>query len=173
MDLIQLVKLETFIINIIIIQFYVPFKLISAHMRRAKTGVPREKTSDTPASRTWLVSHVARAGLESAPVTAVKIGDFKGKQHLSRRMGKQTICISEKNVGKKVTGKKVTEKKSQIWVGKKVTGKKVTKIKNFFFYFMLEMDIIIFIITNIIENIFVWVDVLRPDYQFSSMPGWS
>ena len=77
------------------------------------------------------------------------------------------------NVGKKVTGKKVTEKKSQIWVGKKVTGKKVTKIKTFFFYFMLEMDIIIFIITNIIENIFVWVDVLRPDNQFSAVPGWS
>ena len=77
------------------------------------------------------------------------------------------------NVGKKVTGKKVTEKKSQIWVGKKVTGKKVTKIKIFFFYFMFEMDIIIFIITNIIEDIFVWVDVLHPDYQFSAMPGWS
>ena len=27
-----------------------------------KTGEPREKTPDTPASRTWLVSHVARAG---------------------------------------------------------------------------------------------------------------
>ena len=52
------------------------------------------------------------------------------------------------NVGKKVTGKKVTEIKSQIWVGKKVTGKKVTNIKSFFFYVMLEMDIIIFIITD-------------------------
>ena len=30
----------------------------------AKMGEPREKTPDTPASRTWLVSHVARAGLE-------------------------------------------------------------------------------------------------------------
>ena len=30
----------------------------------AKTGEPREKPPDTPASRTWLVSHVARAGLE-------------------------------------------------------------------------------------------------------------
>ena len=29
-----------------------------------KTGEPREKPPDTPASRTWLVSHVARAGLE-------------------------------------------------------------------------------------------------------------
>ena len=38
----------------------------------AKTGEPREKTPDTPASRTWLVSHVARAGLEPTPVTAVR-----------------------------------------------------------------------------------------------------
>ena len=68
------------------------------------------------------------------------------------------------NVGKKVTGKKVTEKKSQIWVGKKVTGKKVPNI--FFFCFMLE----IFIIINSNKTIFVWVDVLRPDYQFSVMP---
>ena len=37
----------------------------------AKTREPREKTPDTPASRTWLVSHVARAGLEPTPVTAV------------------------------------------------------------------------------------------------------
>ena len=74
---------------------------------------------------------------------------------------------------KKSHRKKSHGKKSQIWVGKKVTGKKVTKIKTFFFYFMLEMDIIIFIITYIIENIFVWIDVLCPDYQFSAMPGWS
>ena len=38
----------------------------------AKTGEPREKTPDTPASRTRLVSHVARAGLEPTPVTAVR-----------------------------------------------------------------------------------------------------
>ena len=37
----------------------------------AKTGEPREKTPDTPASRTWLVSHVARAG-EPTPVIAVR-----------------------------------------------------------------------------------------------------
>ena len=37
----------------------------------AKTGEPREKPPDTPASRSWLVSHVARAGLEPTPVTAV------------------------------------------------------------------------------------------------------
>ena len=37
-----------------------------------KTGEPREKPPGTPASRTWLVSHVARAGLEPTPDTAVK-----------------------------------------------------------------------------------------------------
>ena len=39
----------------------------------AKTGEPREKPPDTPASRTWLVSHVARAGLEPTPDTAVRV----------------------------------------------------------------------------------------------------
>ena len=38
----------------------------------AKTGEPREKTPGTPASRTWLVSHVARVGLEPTPDTAVR-----------------------------------------------------------------------------------------------------
>ena len=38
----------------------------------AKTGKPRKKPPDTPASRTWLISHVARAGLEPTPVTAVR-----------------------------------------------------------------------------------------------------
>ena len=37
----------------------------------AKTGEPREKPPDTTASRTWLVSHVARAGLEPRPDTVV------------------------------------------------------------------------------------------------------
>ena len=32
-----------------------------------QTGEPREKPPGTPASRTWLVSHVARAGLETTP----------------------------------------------------------------------------------------------------------
>ena len=53
-----------------LIQFYVPFKIISADMRRAnqqnrggaKTGEPREKPPGTPVSRTWLVSHVASGG---------------------------------------------------------------------------------------------------------------
>ena len=38
----------------------------------AKTGEPREKPPGTPASRTWLVSHVARVGLEPTPDTAVR-----------------------------------------------------------------------------------------------------
>ena len=38
----------------------------------AKTGEPREKPPGTPASRTWLVSHVARAGLEPTPDTVVR-----------------------------------------------------------------------------------------------------
>ena len=38
----------------------------------AKTGEHREKPPDTPASRTWLVSHVARAGLEPTPDIAVR-----------------------------------------------------------------------------------------------------
>ena len=59
--------------NTFLIQFYVPFKIMSAHMRRAsrwaKMGDSREKTPDTPASRSWLVSHVASAGLEPTPDT--------------------------------------------------------------------------------------------------------
>ena len=75
----------------------------------------------------------------------------------------------KKSHRKKSHGKKVTD------LGRKKSHRKKShKNENFFFfYFMLEMDIIIFIITIIIENVFVWVDVLRPDYQFSAMPGWS
>ena len=63
--------------------FKFSFKIISAHMRSyetgqsvggAKTGEPREKPPDTPASRTWLVSHVAKAGLEP---TTVGLGEDK------------------------------------------------------------------------------------------------
>ena len=36
----------------------------------AKTGEPREKPPGTPASRTWLVSHVASEGLEPTPDNA-------------------------------------------------------------------------------------------------------
>ena len=35
-----------------------------------KMGEPQEKPPGTPASRTWLVSHVARAGLKPTPDTA-------------------------------------------------------------------------------------------------------
>ena len=38
----------------------------------AKTGDPREKPPGTPASRTWLVSHVAKAGLEPTADTVVR-----------------------------------------------------------------------------------------------------
>ena len=38
----------------------------------AKMEEPREKPPDTPASRTWLVSHVARTGLEPTADTAVR-----------------------------------------------------------------------------------------------------
>ena len=38
----------------------------------AKTGEPREKPPDTPAIRTWLVSHVAKTGLEPTSDTAVR-----------------------------------------------------------------------------------------------------
>ena len=53
--------------------FHCPFKINAADMSRwAKTGEPRAKTPGTPASRTWLVSHVASAGFEPAPDTAVR-----------------------------------------------------------------------------------------------------
>ena len=44
----------------------------------AKTGVPREKPPGTPASRTWLVSHVAIVGLELTPDTTVRrLSDYE------------------------------------------------------------------------------------------------
>ena len=60
-----------------IIQYNVPFKISSAHEKGqsvggAKTGEPKKKTPGTPASRTWLVSHVPRVGLEPTPDTAVR-----------------------------------------------------------------------------------------------------
>ena len=63
-----------------VIQFNVPFKIISAHYYEtgqsvggAKTGEPpREKTPGTPASRTLLVSHVPGMGLETTPDTAMR-----------------------------------------------------------------------------------------------------
>ena len=61
-----------------LIQFNVPFQdYFSSYetgqsVDGAKTGEPREKPPGTPASKTWLVSHVARAGLEPTPDTAVR-----------------------------------------------------------------------------------------------------
>ena len=62
-------KLSTFLSKIYMyffIQFNVPFKIISLISRRAnRLGAKREyagKPPDTPASRIWLVSHVASAG---------------------------------------------------------------------------------------------------------------
>ena len=40
--------------------------------RWGENGTPREKTPDTPASRTSLVSHVTNAGLQPTPDTAVR-----------------------------------------------------------------------------------------------------
>ena len=39
-------------------------------------GEPGKKPPDTPASRTWLVSHMARAGLEPTSDTAVRYSIF-------------------------------------------------------------------------------------------------
>ena len=61
------------------IQFNGPFRIISAHMRRdnqkvgRKRGNLREKPPGTPPSRTWLVSHVPRVGLELTPDTDEEI----------------------------------------------------------------------------------------------------
>ena len=57
----------------------------------AKTGEPREKTPDKPASRTWLVSHVARVGLEPTSDKAVRRAD----QHLLPAIWKVQFLKSE------------------------------------------------------------------------------
>ena len=58
------------------IQFNVPFKIISLIETSQSIGWRNGRTPgkppDTPASRTWLVSHVASAGLEPTPDTAVR-----------------------------------------------------------------------------------------------------
>ena len=58
------------------IQLYVPFKIISLiESSQWVGGAKREypgKPPDTPASRAWLVSNVASAGLEPTPDTAVR-----------------------------------------------------------------------------------------------------
>ena len=60
------------------IQFNVSFKISFSSYETgqsvggAKTAEPREKPPGTPASRTWLVSHVASAGRDPTPETAVR-----------------------------------------------------------------------------------------------------
>ena len=58
------------------IQFNVPFKIISlietSQSIGGRNGRIPGKPPDTPASRTWLVSHVASAGLEPTPDTVVR-----------------------------------------------------------------------------------------------------
>ena len=58
------------------IQFNVPFKIISlietSQSIGGRNGRTPGKPPDTPASRTRLVSHVASAGLEPTPDTAVR-----------------------------------------------------------------------------------------------------
>ena len=61
-------------------QFNVPFKIISLILRQANRKVGRNRSTpgkppDTPASRTWLVSHVASAGLKPTPDTAASRWD--------------------------------------------------------------------------------------------------
>ena len=59
-----------------LIQFNVPFKIISlietSQSIGERNGSTPGKPPDTLASRTWLVSHVASAGLDSTPDTAVR-----------------------------------------------------------------------------------------------------
>ena len=63
--------------KVFFIQFNDPFKIISLiETSQSIDGAKREypgkgKPPDTPASRTCLVSHVASAGLEPTPDTAV------------------------------------------------------------------------------------------------------
>ena len=45
-------------------------------MGAGATGRTQEKRPGTPASRTWLISRVASAGLEPAPDTAVRCKEF-------------------------------------------------------------------------------------------------
>ena len=67
-------KLSSFFLNSVLRPFqdYFSSYEMGQSVGGAKTGEPREKSPDTPASRTWLVSHVARAGLEPTPDIAVR-----------------------------------------------------------------------------------------------------
>ena len=63
------------IIFLFLIQFNVPFKIMllieTSQSIGGRNGRTPGKPPDTPASKTWLVSHVASAGLEPTPDTAV------------------------------------------------------------------------------------------------------
>ena len=122
----------------------------------------------------WILFHWQRKSLNST--FRVFISEVAGGQNgCLKQFSSHLKCFfSQWNAEcrKKSHRKKSHGKKSQFWVGKKVTGKKVTNIKSFFLLYV-RMDFVIFIITNSIKNIFAWVEVLRPDDQFSVMPGWS
>ena len=69
-NLFALLLLYIFFFFFFLIQFNVPFKIISlietSQSKGGRNGRTPGKPPDTPASRTWLVSHVASAGLELA-----------------------------------------------------------------------------------------------------------
>ena len=75
-DLVRKTCLVFFFVFFFFIQFNVPFKIISlietSQSIGGRNGRTPGKPPDTPASRTWLVSHVASAGLEPTPDTAVR-----------------------------------------------------------------------------------------------------
>ena len=70
------IKVKSEIFLFFLIQFNVQFKIISlietSQSIGGRNGRTPGKPPDTPASRTWLVSHVAIAGLEPTPDTAVR-----------------------------------------------------------------------------------------------------
>ena len=68
--------IDDFFLFVFFIQFNVPFKINSlietGQSIGGRNGSTPGKPPDTPASRTCLVSHVASAGLEPTPDTAVR-----------------------------------------------------------------------------------------------------
>ena len=66
-----------YIYTVFFIHLYVPFKIISAHMRRANQKVGRKWENPEKNHLAYLqaelgLSHVARSGLEPTPDTAVR-----------------------------------------------------------------------------------------------------
>ena len=70
-DIFSALKFENFIFYSVLRPFQDYFSSYETDqsLSGAKTGEPREKPPNTPASRTWLVSLVARAGLKPTPDT--------------------------------------------------------------------------------------------------------